>query len=315
MHYLLEVNNLSVSFERMEKPAVDNVSFNISKNRILGIVGESGCGKSTLAKAIIGMIPKCGKVNGGNILYDGQDIVNISNKNKRNILGKEIGIIIQESLSSLNPVKTIGNQFIQILTERLGISKEEALEKTKIYLEKVNCNKEVISKFPFQLSGGQRQRVIIAMAFALKPKLLIADEPTTALDVTLQAQVLSEMLSLKNENESGIILISHNLGVISQVCDDVIVMYKGKIVEYGECDKIINSPSHPYTIGLIKSIPRIELSGNERLFNIPDTDTIYKDGCAFASRCFKADKQCLNKSPELNMNSNGVFVACAHCKC
>lgn len=314
MPYLLEVNNLSVSFERMERPAVDNISFNISKNRILGIVGESGCGKSTLAKAIIGMIPKCGRVNDGNILYNGQDIINISNRDKRNILGKEIGIIIQESLSSLNPVKTIGNQFIQILTERLDISKEEALEKAGVYLEKVNCNKEIIHKFPFQLSGGQRQRVIIAMAFALKPKLLIADEPTTALDVTLQAQVLSEMLSLKNENESGIILISHNLGVISQVCDDVIVMYKGKIVEYGECDKIINSSSHPYTIGLIKSIPRIELSDNERLFNIPDTDTIYNDGCVFASRCFKADKKCLNKSPELNRNNNGVLVACLNCK-
>lgn len=296
----------------MNRPVINNINIKIKKGQILGIVGESGCGKTTLAKAVIGALPKCGTINGGSIDFLGTDLIHISSKDRKEIQGNGLGIVIQESLSSLNPVRRVGAQFSHMLREKLGVSKEESENMVYEFLDKVNCPSGIFHRFPFQISGGQRQRVIIAMAFALRPKLLIADEPTTALDVTIQAQILREMMTLKEEYETGIIIISHNLGVVAQICDEVAVMYNGRVVEYGASKKILEKPSHPYTIGLIKSIPRIDFTGSERLYNIPDSKEEYVSGCVFADRCPNAKEICLKNMPELKKNKDGVFVACVN---
>lgn len=276
MASLLRINNLHVSYQGMERPVIDDVSLTLEKGKVLGVVGESGCGKTTLANTIIGALPKVGKVDQGEIIFQGKDLLNITRNERRSIQGNELGMIVQASLSSLNPVRRIGTQFVQLLQEKKGVSKQEALETATYYLRKMRCPEDTLSKFPFQLSGGQRQRVIITMAFALQPKLLIADEPTTALDVTIQAQVLRELMALQEEFETGILLISHNLGVVAQICDEIAVMYQGEIVESGRAKQVLHQPQHPYTIGLINSIPDLNYPRSQPLYNISESSEIHK---------------------------------------
>lgn len=310
MEMLLDVRNLRVLYPGMAWPVLDNVSLTLEKGRVLGIVGESGCGKTTLAHTIIGALARSGKVQHGEILFQGKDLLKASAKELRFMQGNELGMIVQASLSSLNPVRKIGSQSIQLLCEKTGVSGHEAAATAVYFLEKMSCPQNTMRKFPFQLSGGQRQRVIIAMAFALHPKLLIADEPTTALDVTVQAQVLHEMMELKKNNQTGILLISHNLGVLAQICDEIAVMYRGRILEYGDVGHILLQPSHPYTIGLINSIPDLELDRSKRLYNIPDSRESNDQGCVFSARCERCAEQCLHNLPSLRRNDEGVLVAC-----
>lgn len=310
MKTLIDIRNLKVQYEGLSWPVLDDISLTLEEGRVLGIVGESGCGKTTLANTIMGVLERVGKVQHGEILFQGKDLLKTSAKEFRFMQGNELGMIVQASLSSLNPVRRIGSQFIQLLCEKTGVSRQEAAVTAIHFLEKMSCQQNILEKFPFQLSGGQRQRVIIAMAFALHPKLLIADEPTTALDVTVQAQVLDEMMKLKKNDQTGILLISHNLGVVAQICDEIAVMYKGKIVEYGDAGTILRYPSHPYTIGLINSIPDLEFDISQPLYNIPDSREVIDQGCAFSARCTRCEQRCRYDLPSLRRNERGMLVAC-----
>lgn len=314
---LLEVKNLSVEFSLENKKirAIDNISFEVKKGEVIGIVGESGCGKSTLSRSIIYLLPKNGQVTNGQIIFEGKDILKLSKKEKRCIRGSGIGMVFQDSMSSLNPVRTIGKQFIEAINSKFNISKSEALLKAEKILSKVNLynGAAIMKKYSFQLSGGMRQRVMIAMAMVLNPKILIADEPTTALDVTVQAQVIKQLKKLSDEYKTSIILVSHNLGVISQIADRIAVMYGGKIVEYGNAEIIFNKPSHPYTKALIRSVPRIFDEEEDKLFSIkgqaPSMDSL-PDGCIFHPRCLNAKEECSFKRPLLKEKQNGVKTAC-----
>lgn len=311
MKALLEIKDLTVTYQKIPWPVVNSVSLSLEESRVLGIVGESGCGKTTLAKTVIGVLERCGRVKKGVIEFNGRNLLTVSQKELRAIQGKELGIITQESLSSLNPVRKIGSQFVQLLCEKISVSKKEAEKTAAYFLEKMSCPENTLDKFPFQLSGGQRQRVLIAMAFALRPKLLLADEPTTALDVTVQAQVLKEMIDLKKSYHTGILLISHNFGVVAQVCDEIAVMYRGRIVEYGNAKKILHQPSHPYTIGLLNSIPDLNCDRDKELYTIPEpNEPNLFQGCVFSARCDWCAANCQSHLPPLRKNHKGVLVAC-----
>lgn len=272
MTTLLNINNLRVSYKGTSQPVIHDLSLTLKRGKVLGVVGESGCGKTTLANAIIGALPDNGVIEQGEICFQGKDLLTLTEQERRAIQGNELGMIVQASLSSLNPVRRIGTQFVQLIREKKGLSKADAKALAEEYLRKMRSPEDTLRKFPFQLSGGQRQRVIIAMAFALHPELLVADEPTTALDVTIQAQVLNEMMKLQEAFETGILLISHNLGVIAQVCDEIAVMYDGEIVEYGPADHVLHHPKHPYTIGLINSIPDMTYPRTERLYAMTEAE-------------------------------------------
>ena len=298
MENLLEIIDLKVSFftDNGEVPAIDGVSITVKKGRTLGIVGESGSGKSVTALTAMRLSP--GKVLGGSIHFNGKDLLNISDDEMRKIRGKEIAMIFQEPMTSLNPVFSIGNQIMEAIKLHMKTTKAQARARAVELLKMVGIPRaeQIINEYPHQLSGGMRQRVMIAMAMACNPSLLIADEPTTALDVTIQAQILNLMRDLKKNHDTAIIMITHDLGVVAETCDDVCVMYGGKVVEEGSIEDIFNHPKHPYTQGLLKSVPSlIDEEEETRLYSIQGHVPIpgsLKKGCYFAPRCEFATNKC-----------------------
>ncbi|MCI8454026.1 MAG: ABC transporter ATP-binding protein [Lachnospiraceae bacterium] len=316
---ILEIENLSTSFqtERGIMKAVDGVSFQVKKGEVLGLVGESGCGKSVTSQSILRLYDeKYTARYEGKILFDGRDLLALSEKEMRKIRGHEISMIFQDALSSLNPVFTIGNQIMEPLLIHQKLSKEEAKKQATELLRLVGIPmpEKRAEQYPHELSGGMRQRVMIAVALACRPKLLIADEPTTALDVTVQAQIMDLILSLNKKFSMGVILITHDLSVVAETCSRVAVMYLGQIVEEGNVCEIFDSPSHPYTRGLIQSIPRMTGERARRLYMIPGTVPLLNQipsGCRFAPRCPYALERCRKQTQELlETGTKGHRVRC-----
>ncbi len=302
---LLEVKNLHVSFftPAGEVKAVNGISYDVDYDEVMGIVGESGSGKSVEAYSIIGLLQSPGKVMEGSITLEGEDMLAKTPSEMVDYRGSQVAMIFQNPMTCLNPVYTIGNQLTEALRAHdKSISKEDADKRAMEMLEQVGINnvEKRMKQYPHELSGGMRQRVMIAMGLICHPKLLIADEPTTALDVTIQAQILELMKELQKKNHMGIIFITHNLGVVAEVCDKVSVMYAGKMVEQGPVDEIFYEPGHPYTMGLLRSMPRVDAESYERLIPIEGSPVDMlnpPEGCPFAPRCEHAMKVCLQKMP------------------
>jgi len=317
---LLRISGLQTYFYTEEgvSKAVDGVDYAIKKGETLGIVGESGCGKSVTALSIMRLIPDPpGKIVGGEIRFDGQNLLDLSNHQMRKIRGNKISMIFQEPMTSLNPVFTIGNQIAEAIRLHQGLSKREALVRTIEMLKLVGISspERRVREFPHQLSGGMRQRAMIAMALSCNPSLLIADEPTTALDVTIQAQILDLMGSLKAELNTAIILITHDLGIVAETAARVVVMYAGQIVEETDVYRIFENPLHPYTLGLLQSIPRLDLSATkkERLQEIKGMVPIPSQlptGCYFHPRCPRVMDVCRQEHPALKLQQAGHKVRC-----
>ncbi|MBO8171453.1 MAG: ABC transporter ATP-binding protein [Bacillaceae bacterium] len=304
--HLLEIQDLHTYFytDRGVVPAVEGVNLHIKPGEILGIVGESGCGKSVTSLSVMRLIPSPpGKIVRGSILFKNEDLTQVSEKRMRSIRGNEIAMIFQEPMTSLNPVYTIGDQMSEPVRLHLKYDKKKARAHSLNMLKKVGIPRaeEILDEYPHQLSGGMRQRVMIAMAMACNPELLIADEPTTALDVTIQAQILNLMRDLNRDFNTSIMMITHDLGVVAEMCDRVVVMYAGKVVEEGDVRTIFKNPKHPYTEGLIKSIPQIH-DTKKRLYSIPGNVPApgsMPEGCRFAPRCEKVMDICRTQMPEL----------------
>ncbi|KYD08513.1 MULTISPECIES: ABC transporter ATP-binding protein [Heyndrickxia] len=313
---VLEVKALRTTFITDDGtiPVVNGIDFQLQSQEILGIVGESGCGKSVTSLSIMGLIPTSnGKVE-GEILFNEENIAKATEKRMRSIRGNDIAMIFQEPMTSLNPVFTIGEQLIEAVQIHRKWPKKKAKEHAVQMLKKVGLPRaeQLINEYPHQLSGGMRQRVMIAMALACEPMLLIADEPTTALDVTIQAQILDLMKKLNKETNTAIIMITHDLGVVAEMCQRVIVMYSGKIVEEADVKIIFKEPKHPYTVGLIQSVPDMRVK-KEQLYsipgNVPKPGSI-EVGCHFAPRCPHAHARCYDETPNLKVLDNGQKVRC-----
>jgi len=319
---LLSIHNLKTYFYTTDGvvKAVDGISYTLEPGEILGIVGESGCGKSVSVLSVLKLVQEPpGKIVEGEILFDGIDLLQLSEAEMRRIRGNKISMVFQEPMTSLNPVFTIGYQIKEAFKLHQNIRESEAVEKTveMLKLVEIPSPERRINEYPHQLSGGMRQRVMIAMAISCNPRLLIADEPTTALDVTIQAQILDLMLKLREELNVGIILITHDLGVIAEMAQKVLVMYAGKIVESGAVEEIFSDPYHPYTQGLLRTIPRIEdirKSGKKlRLQEIPgEVPNLLAgfDGCRFFPRCPMGQEICKREEPELEERGEGHLVRC-----
>jgi oligopeptide/dipeptide ABC transporter ATP-binding protein len=318
---LLEIENLSVHFYTPEGivRAVDDLSFDMTPGETLGLVGESGCGKSVTSLSILGLIASPpGQIKSGRIKFENQNLLAFDSEKLRQIRGRYISMIFQEPMTSLNPVLTIGRQVAEPLMVHKGLSKSEAYEEALAWLEhvKIPAARMRLNDYPHQLSGGMRQRVMIAMAMVCQPKLLIADEPTTALDVTIQAQILSLMMGLKEELDMSLLLITHDLGVIAQMANRVLVMYAGELVEEASAIDIFDRPFHPYTQGLLKSIPRLDVqkaNRKKKLNEISGTVPSLIDhigGCKFADRCPHVFNQCRQLRPELFVIRNNQRARC-----
>ena len=313
---ILSVQNLHTSFhtDKGEVKAVNGVTFNLEKGKILGIVGESGSGKSVTAYSIMRILEKNGRITEGKILYKGQDIAAFSEKQMREFRGKCCSIIFKDPMTSLNPIFTVGNQLkeaIELHTDRKG-KEAEARAIEMLTLVGVNEPEKRVKQYPYELSGGMRQRVMIAMALACEPDILIADEPTTALDVTIQAQILELMQSLQKKLGMAIIMVTHDLGVIADMCDEIIVMYGGRVCERGTAEDIFYRPHHEYTKGLLRSIPNVDRIG-EKLIPIPGTPINLLNmpkGCAFCPRCEEAMKICIEEQPPEMQMPDGHFASC-----
>lgn len=296
-------------------PAVNDVSIRVPKGAIVGIVGESGCGKSMTAMSIMQLVRKPGRIEGGKILLNGEDLLKKSEEEMEKIRGDKIAMIFQEPMTSLNPVYTVGHQVEEAILLHENVSKEEARKMTIDIFEKVGIPEpeKRLKSYPHQLSGGLRQRVMIAMAMVMKPDLLIADEPTTALDVTIEAQILRLMKKLRDDTGMSILLITHNMGVVAQMCDYVYVMYAGRVMEEAEIFELFHNVKHPYTSGLLKSIPRMDHQV-ERLYSIrgvvPNLLHL-PDGCSFCTRCENADKTCETTLPELVCVGPDHYARCS----
>lgn len=313
MEPLLEVRNLKTQFKTDEGTffAVDGIDFKVFPGRTLGIVGESGCGKSVTSLSVLRLIQKPGSIEAGELIFNGRDLLNFSEEDMRHVRGNQIAMIFQEPMTSLNPVFTCGEQIEEVIRlHQKGISKSAAKAAAIAMLQKVGipAPEKRYDEYPHQLSGGMRQRVMIAMAISCNPKLLIADEPTTALDVTIQAQILDLMRKLQSDFGAGMILITHDLGVVAETCHDVAVMYAGKIVEYGTVEDIFYRPQHPYTRGMLDSIPHFE-SGKkiEKLKTIPGMVPSLLNlpkGCRFADRCSFVQNKCKDSEPLLSVGEH-----------
>lgn len=314
---ILEIKGLQSYFftEKGVAKAVDGVDITIPKGKIIGLVGESGCGKSMTARSIMGLLKYPGRVAGGSILYEGMDLTKLTERQLREICGNDISMIFQEPMTSLNPVLKVGRQVREtLLVHNRGISKQEAKARVVEMFEKVGIPEAAkrYDSYPHELSGGLRQRVMIAMAMICRPHLLIADEPTTALDVTIEAQILRLMKQLRDETGTSVLIITHNLGVVAEICDYVYVMYAGKIVEQAPTCELFDHASHPYTKGLMASIPRIGRNP-ERLHTIPGVvpNLLHlPEGCAFCSRCECHEERCQRERPHLEKVGDEHWVSC-----
>lgn len=315
---LLEVKDLKVSFftPAGEVKAVDGISYEIHENEVMGVVGESGSGKSVEAYTIMGLLAHPGRVTGGSITFEGKDVLAFTEEERREFRGQEVGMIFQNPMTCLNPVYTIGDQLMEALRcHDKSITKAEARARAVEMLELVGINNadKRVDQYPHEFSGGMRQRAMIAMAMICHPKLLIADEPTTALDVTIQAQILELMKDLQKKTGMAIIFITHNLGVVAEICDRVSVMYAGHIMEQGKVDDIFYAPAHPYTKGLLRSMPNLDEEEKTRLIPIEGTPVDLLDppkGCSFGPRCEHCMKVCLTKKPPLMEVGDGHVSAC-----
>jgi peptide/nickel transport system ATP-binding protein/oligopeptide transport system ATP-binding protein len=318
---VLEVKDLRTYFEMDDGPikSVDGVSLTLKERSTLGIVGESGSGKSVTALSIMGLLMGThGRIISGSIVLDGVDIAKISEEEKRKLRGSKMSMIFQEPMTSLNPVMKIGRQVAEGILQHQQISHKEAWDKAEQMLRKTGVPRveHMMNEYPFQLSGGQRQRVMIAMALACSPRILIADEPTTALDVTIQAQILDLMNNLKEETGTSILFITHDLGVVAELCDDVVVMYCGRIVEKADVKSLFARPSHPYTRGLLASIPKLNVHVEELDSipgNVPDPRHL-PAGCKFAPRCPKAFDKCFLEEPPFFDLGSGHLSRCWLCE-
>lgn len=315
MAELLEVRDLYIKYETNDSvvEAVNGVSLKLDKGSTLGLVGETGAGKTTLAKGIMRLIPNPpGKIVGGEIIFEGQNLLKLSEAEMRKVRGKQISMIFQDPMTSLNPVMTVEEQIAEVISIHEKVNSKEAKEKAKEMLELVGIPAERSEEYPHQFSGGMKQRVIIAIALACNPSLLLADEPTTALDVTIQAQVLDMMKKLKDKLNTSMILITHDLGVVTQTCDYVGIMYAGEIVEYGTLREVFKNPQHPYTKGLFGSIPNL-VDDVDRLKPIkglmPDPTNLPK-GCKFNPRCEYAGEKCRCEAPEMTAVDGEHTVKC-----
>lgn len=312
---LLRIENFSLSFAPNKPRLIDMISFSLYPGEILGIVGESGCGKSLTALSIMNLHPKGMFQLQGKICFQEKNLLGLSNQEMISLRGSEISMIFQEPMTSLNPVHTIEKQLVEMILLHQNISRKEAKEKALNGLKQVfiPAAEEMIKSYPHQLSGGMRQRVMIAMAVANQPQLLIADEPTTALDVTIQAQILNLILELQNKTTAGILFITHDLGVIAEICERVIIMYAGKIVEEMTVEELFNNPRHPYTLGLLQSLPRLDKK-TSRLDALPGhvlPPHLYQENaCRFYGRCRKAQDICRKSSPKEQAISPGHKICC-----
>lgn len=314
---ILEVKDLHTAFRFGNEyfDAVDGVSFSLYKNELLAIVGESGCGKSTIANSIVGLHDKNFTRVSGEIIYDGENVINYSEEQFNEIRGKEIGFIFQDPLASLNPLHKIGKQIEEALIYHTDLDKNQRHERVLQLLDQVGIvnSERTANQFPHQLSGGMRQRVLIAIALSCKPNIIIADEPTTALDVTIQAQILDLLTKLQNEVDAGIILITHDLGVVAQMADRVAVMYAGQFVELAEARELFSNPLHPYTRSLLQSIPQSDLPGEELHViqgMVPSLKNLPREGCRFASRIPWISESEHEEEPVLHEVSKDHFVRC-----
>lgn len=315
MSALLQVNNLSVEFptRRGVLKALDDVSFSIAPGEVLGVVGESGAGKSLTGASIIGLLEPPGRISGGEILLDGRRIDHLSEEQMRRIRGREIGAVFQDPLTSLNPLYTVGRQLVETIVTHLPLSAKQARERAieLLAMTGIPAARERIDHYPHQFSGGMRQRVVIALALAAEPKLVVADEPTTALDVSIQAQIIDLLKKLCREQGTAVMLITHDMGVIAETADRVAVMYAGRLAEIGPVADVIHRPSHPYTAGLMGSIPALD-GHAERLVQIdgsmPRLNAI-PPGCAFNPRCTKRIDRCTRERPEL-LSAGASRAAC-----
>lgn len=319
MQYLLEVKDLQVQFStpRGVVRAVNGVNYDLSPGETVAIVGESGSGKSVSAMAILRLIrtPPGRILPGSSIRFEGREVLSMSDREIRSLRGGQISMVFQEPMTSLNPVFSIGAQIVEAIDQHLGVSAPEARRRALELLELVGISdpEQRFSQFPHQLSGGMRQRVMIALALSCDPKIIVADEPTTALDVTIQAQILELMRGLTKKLGVALVLITHNLGVVARYAERVMVMYAGRIVEEGSVRQIFDAPRHPYTIGLLRSIPRLDRSSKDRLQPIrgqpPDLTTL-GEGCPYAPRCDWAQERCLRVNPALERSDYGHAAAC-----
>ena len=313
---LLDVVDLKTYFKSMDGTvkAVDGVDFSLKPGQTLGVVGESGCGKSVTSLSIMRLVDRPGFLAGGQLMFRSRDLAKISEKEMRGVRGDEISMIFQEPMTSLNPVFTVGNQVREAITEHRKISKSDADTRTVDLFRMVGIPspERRVKDYPHNMSGGMRQRVMIAMALALQPDLLIADEPTTALDVTIQAQILELIRDLRTKNNTAVLLITHDIGVVAEMADEVVVMYTGKVVEHGSVQQVLKTPKHPYTVGLLNSIPSIGQKGG-RLNVIPGTvpsPLNLPKGCPFAPRCPHAMAVCREQEPLLKTLDDGSAARC-----
>ena len=317
MGTLLEIKNEYLSFftPAGEVKALNDVTLSVDDGEVLGIVGESGSGKSVTAYSVIGLVQSPGRIVGGSVSFEGNEIHRLPEKEMRKLRGNEIGMIFQDPMTSLNPVYTVGNQIREVIKLHTGKTNRQAHELAVELLQDVGINEPArrIKQYPHELSGGMRQRVMIAIALACEPKLLIADEPTTALDVTIQAQILELMIQLQKKRGMSIIVITHDLGIVASMCKRIAVMYAGGIVEYGSARDIFYNPMHEYTKGLLNSIPKLHSDSHERLIPIPGVPVDMLNlptGCPFAPRCESCMKVCIEKKPPVMYMSDEHYVSC-----